>query len=809
MPDAAARAVVVRHARTLITSTLAFFAQRQAEHLKNIRAHLFELFDARPGLARAQNLRTAGMMLDQRADLFNRSFQAALKECIEEDLETVLPGALLELRPLTHADEAGGPPSMALLDMDEIERHLLVDRVAQRFNVRYDAKLGPLTQSLGVLLRIPDMSLVDNPFRPATFIRAFSVAWHKADFDPEAADEFVLALEPQYGIDWAPLYAALTEMLVRAGFSARPGHRIKRATGRDSAPAALSTGALEKSDFGGLEQGGQRSGVANLESGGSRGGEQGAVERGSVVARAREFLQKLGFGRKPAGATMQAGGTAGEGGNGPGARAGEGSGYGSVDAGGAGGVGSAGGDVGGAGDAGSMGEHGGGPASHAPADSTFMGYLGGLQARTESAAPLPWVEGQDIHQQNLLRQMHDGEEFRRAPELDRGTVDALAEVFDYVFADRAIPMQLKIVIGRLQIPVLKAALIDRDFFLTPEHPARKLIDALAAASVAWLPEKGEGDPLYLRIETTVKRVLTEFENDLRLFGVLLEQFNAFMVETEQRAEVQIQPVTTLEQKNEALEVALAHADEVIHHCIGGLPAAEPLPPFLLPFLAHQWREVMARAWLKTTDAPAEWPQAQRTMDQVVWSVQPKTGADERAKLVALLPELVRNLNTSLDAIDWDGEERATFTRSLIATHMKAIRGARSAVTQQDLAGGELELNAGREAMKALDERRTKLTHIEDEFDQAAQGVTRGQWFDFVDDKGSLRHYRLGWVSPQRTRLLFTNRDGFEAFVRSEREVAGLLREGRLAAINQEPIVSRAIDQIMAQADQVDIELEIA
>jgi len=45
--------------------------------------------------------------------------------------------------------------------------------------------------------------------------------------------------------------------------------------------------------------------------------------------------------------------------------------------------------------------------------------------------------------------------------------------------------------------------------------------------------------------------------------------------------------------------------------------------------------------------------------------------------------------------------------------------------------------------------------------------------------------------------LFTNRDGFDAFVRSEREVAALLREGRLAMIDQVPIVSRAIDKLMA------------
>ena len=789
--DAAARTLVLRHVRTLITSTLAFFAQRQEEHLKKLRAHLFELFDARPNMTQAQNLRTAGMMLDNQADLFNRSFQAALKESIEEELESVLPGALLELRPLAKADEAGGPVSMALLDVDEIERHLLVDRVAQRFNVRYDAKLVPLTQSLGVLLRIPDISLADNPFRPATLVRAFSVAWQKAEFDPDAAEDFVLALEPQHGIDWAPLYAALTEMLVRAGFSAQPVHRIKRAVGSESVAAPLQADGPAKSGFGALEPGGQRSGFANLEPASLGGHGSSATEGLGIAARARQFLQKLGFGRKPVGEATDASGVPGV--TGSGSAGGGGGGFGD--------------GVGGAAD---TGDTGNGPVSHAPADSAFMGYLGGLQAGAQAAAMRPWTEGQDIREQNLLRQMRDRDEVRRAPELDRGTVDALAEVFDYVFADRSIPMQLKILIGRLQIPVLKAAMIDRDFFLTPEHPARKLVDALAAASVAWIPEKGEGDPLYLRIETTVKRVLTEFENDLSLFAVLLAEFNIFLLQTEQQAQVQIDPAADLEQRGEALEIALAHANEVIHQCIGSLPQAEPLVPFLLPFLAHQWREVMARAWLKAAQTPADWDHALSTMDEVIWSVQPKTSSDDRAKLVAMLPDLVRNLNGSLDAIHWGGEDRATFTRLLIGTHMKAIRSVRSGATPVDSGPGELEVKAGRDAMKALNERRARPAAIQqDGFDQQAQELARGQWFDFVDDNGVLRHYRLGWVSPQRTRLLFTNRDGFEAFVRSEREVAGLLREGRLSVIDQQPIVSRAIDQIMAEADQVGLDLEIA
>ena len=64
-----------------------------------------------------------------------------------------------------------------------------------------------------------------------------------------------------------------------------------------------------------------------------------------------------------------------------------------------------------------------------------MGFLGGLQADTGLAAQQSWVEGDDLRGHNLLRQMRDHEEVKRAPELDRGTIDALAEVFDFVFAD--------------------------------------------------------------------------------------------------------------------------------------------------------------------------------------------------------------------------------------------------------------------------------------------------------------------------------------------------------------------------------------
>lgn len=778
LSDPAVRAQVLRHVQTLIARVQAFFAERQDVHLKNLRAHLFELVDARPSTTQSQNLRTAAVMLDKQAARFNSTFQAALREAIEDELEAVMPGALRVLRPADDSGMSSGPLSMALLDVDEIERHLLVDRVSQRFNAAYDAALKPMTTAMGVLLHHEQLPLSDNPFRPATIIKAFSLAWHGSEFDPMAAEDFLSVLEPRHGIDWAPLYAALTETLVRAGFTAKPVHRIKRTSGPDSGPAPLQgardSGPGTRSGFGASTQ-------EATDSGGSVAPGSGpATAPRSIAERARDFLQKLGFGRAAAGGGGSGGSGGGGGGGGGGTGTGDGSGAGAAPV-------------------------------HAPVDPDLMGFLGGLQAGTGvSVPPAVWSEGQDLRGHNLLRQMREREEVQRAPELDRGTIDALAEVFDFVFADPAIPIQLKYVIGRLQIPVLKAAMIDRDFFLSGEHPARKLVDALAAAALGWSPERGESDPLYVRIQSTVLKVLNDFDNDLALFRQLLAEFEAFVGESEQQAQVHIAPVAHQQGATEQQEAARAHADEVMHQAISVASEREPLRPFMLPFLTTQWREVMAHAWLNRQQVPGGWEQALQTLDEMIWSTQPKTDSAERSRLMALLPDLVRRINVGLDGIGWEGEERAEFTRSLIDTHMRAIRSSRSALMPLDSGAAPLETPASRMAIKALEARRARQTEtLElDGFDLQARELERGLWFDFDDADTGVRRYRLGWVSPQRTRMVFTNRDGFEAFVRSEREVAQLLREGRLRVLDLQPIVGRAIEQIMGsgRSDAVDLEL---
>jgi|CXWL01.1.fsa_nt_gi hypothetical protein len=761
--DRESRAWKRRLLRAMVGKTLAYFAERETVHLKMVRDHLLDIADGKLSLAQAQNVRSAAVMLDRRTDAFKRAFQEAMQAALDEELAAALPEADTPgFRRIATVDELDGM-SLSLIDVAEVDRILLLDRISQRFNTHYEASVLPLTQRIGILLGLEAQSISNNPFRPQVFIRAFMTAWEKGGFDDQATEDLIGSLEPEHGIDLAPLYADLITTLTHAGVAAQAGHRIKKSVGGsnfaplggstfaslggESEPAMSQRGALEGSD-----SGAPRSAWGALAPAGR-----------SIASHARQFLQRLGLSSQAGRLTGQADRSEG------------------------------------------ISDTTERPVFEA-ADPELMGYLGGLQAGAGASSAYQYLEGQDPANQNVLRQMRDREEIRRAPELDRGTVDALAEVFDFVFADQAIPMQMKVVIGRLQIPVLKAAMIDRDFFLSADHPARKLVDTLASASIAWAPEKGEDDPLYVRIETTVKRVLNEFEDDLALFSELLLEFSEFLFETEQQAQQQIEPAAVQERDKESLDAALAHADEVVHARISALPATLPLAPFLTPFLTTQWREVIAHAWLDAETSPGHWEAALASMDLLIWSTQPKTHSDERKKLVGVLPDLVRSLNTGLDSINWIGDERATFTRRLIATHMLAIR--MNQPTVDDSKAAALEASASQEAIDALDQRRAgKLAGQTDEYDAMAQSLTRGTWFDFAheDDAGSHR-CRLSWVSPMRTRLLFTNRDGFDAFVRSEREVATLLRDGRLAMIDQVPIVSRAIDKLMAGSVESDMHL---
>ncbi len=119
--------------------------------------------------------------------------------------------------------------------------------------------------------------------------------------------------------------------------------------------------------------------------------------------------------------------------------------------------------------------------------------LGALSALQQSnVLILPQAAGQVVNPKHLrarlvedLHMREDGELNRTLGDADNDTIDVISMLFEFILDDSTLPDAMKALLSRLQIPMLKVAIIDKTFFSTKGHPARHLLNNMAQAAIGW------------------------------------------------------------------------------------------------------------------------------------------------------------------------------------------------------------------------------------------------------------------------------------------------------------------------------------
>ncbi len=412
-------------------------------------------------------------------------------------------------------------------------------------------------------------------------------------------------------------------------------------------------------------------------------------------------------------------------------------------------------------------------------DRQFFDYLTNLQRASMNA-----VMATNASQLRALREQPGAESLTS---IDQNTIELLARIFDYVFGDPHIPEEIKALIGQLQIPTLKVALLDKDFFFKETHPARVLIDKLAQSSVMLKPESNNEDPLYQMIEGIVDRVQQDFDQQIDLFSDVVADLEAFLKSEEEQAEAAISEPVAHALKQEKMRIAreLAENDVAIRVDTGEVAG------FLEVFLREQWIRILTIAHNVKEEKPHALENALRTMDDLIWSLKPKNSAEERKELVSKLPAMLTLLNAWLNAIKWDEPERVIFFSKLAERHAAIARAPLEYSPRRQL---EIAVNiAQRASEKRLN--RHVLDHRNQEFDEWARAIDdmeRGTLIDFHNQQGTTTRFKLAWVSPKRTRYIFTNRQGHDAFSISSEELINKFKTAMATQVPAESLIDRAL-----------------
>lgn len=392
--------------------------------------------------------------------------------------------------------------------------------------------------------------------------------------------------------------------------------------------------------------------------------------------------------------------------------------------------------------------------------------------------------------------------------LDAAMVDIVAMLFDFIFEDSQVDDALKAQIGRLQIPVLKAAMLDHGFFASRSHPVRRLLDAVSRLAVMAGGVPIEQDPCHARLVAAVNQVLDEFDRDLGLFGELADELAQFIAAQETAAETRAARSQAMVTKRELDEQAELSAQSVIMARIDNA-----LHPVLADFLRGPWRRALAA--IHREDGDAAFAAATATTDTLLWSVQPKPSSADRQALIGKLPELLRALHAGLDRIELPMRDRQGLLDTLVALHSRAIKNSLTSelpetfVPTPVLAVGGLAATPVVHASLQADDVELEHIHVDlsqttlrpplaDDARALVAALRRGDWMELWTDEGRFVRARLTWISPQRGIFLFASPQLQRAISVSPEALALQVERDLARRLDDEPLFERAVDSVVGE-----------
>jgi len=382
-------------------------------------------------------------------------------------------------------------------------------------------------------------------------------------------------------------------------------------------------------------------------------------------------------------------------------------------------------------------------------------------------------------------------------EQDDTLIDVVAMFFDVILQDRHLPDTVRAMIAQLQIPVLKVAMIDKEFFAKKSHPARKFLNALSQAGLG-VSEKNHQirNTVFEKMEELVARVLMDFDNDIEIFAELFEEFDVFMEQQQRQIDVIEERSRKVTKSTEQLELTKRQAAYEIALRLNG----KSIPEFVQLFLDDAWKDVLVLALLRREREPQETQQCIDVIERLVVSVIKPVDAAARNSVVESLPRLLKDIRVGLENISYDFHQSAPFFKELESWHRQLLA---MGVNEQDdipvaqevvLVEFDEDLCASLEE-DLLQELENEMAQMpDDKFSKRANKIEVADWVEYKNSEGTALRAKLSWKSAVTMQCLFVNDRGAKAMDISMADLAEELRQKRMTVVGQEnaPLVERVL-----------------
>ena len=388
----------------------------------------------------------------------------------------------------------------------------------------------------------------------------------------------------------------------------------------------------------------------------------------------------------------------------------------------------------------------------------------------------------------------DAASARLAP-VDEDAIDLVGMLFDVMLDERDLEGRPRELIGRLLVPFVKVALLDRRMFVQKTHPARRLLNVLAEACEGNSGESPAERTLMAKVEEVVDRLTAEFNENLAIFLTLEDEFRDFLGQHKRRIEIAERRATEIQRGQERLEAAAKRMNVELSARLDG----RSVPQAINDFMRQPWAHHVTMSVLREGDESEGFRDALALADGVLEEL---TEAQRQIIGKPWLQAWRPSLQKVFASVGMNSDAASCAVDALHDT-LQAVAASRPDLEKSlpelpqvvlpkvEIESTPMQLVAGTDT---LDFDSADAEHF--------RGLPVGTWLDFIDKDNRLQAGKLSWVSPISARLLFVNRRGVRFCVASPEELAVMVRLGRLRAHQQEDAFDSAMQGVIERLDPV-------
>ena len=415
-----------------------------------------------------------------------------------------------------------------------------------------------------------------------------------------------------------------------------------------------------------------------------------------------------------------------------------------------------------------------------------------------------------------LREKTDDLKKKAETKSEKATIEMVALMFQAILAEERIPTTIRVWFARLQMPVLRVALGDPDFFGSINHPARQLIDRMGSCVLGFDATGISGSALEAEIKRIVQVIEQYPETGKRVFQIVYDEFQKFLAKYLTGKQTTQKVVSVAQQVEQKETLAIQYTIEM-RNLLKDIPVRDEIRTFLFKV----WAEVLAVSAVRKGPKDAETVALKKAAADLVWSASAKPNRNDRARVIQDLPQLLQRLRSGMNLLGLSPTDQDAHIKIVSDTMADAFMSKTQAIPQaqidamtQRLANledfvsedglGDLPLDAESiEMMLGIDASTIDVvTNGGSKPTPAmvawAQELQVGSWFT-LDHNGKVSQVQFVWRSDRKHLNLFASGDGHSYLIQAGR-LAAYLQAGLLLPQEEETLTVRATREALTRLE---------